>query len=200
MGKTIAQGLKETLPADIYELAMKYQDPSHEAHKEDWEVDESDAPVDDGLIWVRTDEGSDFWRLVNNGKYQEARELLSPQKEADAAPDLFQTVKAAVTEALAEREHEQEQRMKEVWKEVMANPVIRHSEPSAPRLLTEDELERVGVTHIYHHIQGWIEDKKFVASAKIYYLGKCSADGDMFMERTPMHIRIYKGNLNPQSN
>jgi hypothetical protein len=172
--KTIIEGLRE-LPHDIYELAMKYQDPSHRAHTFDWKVYVSYAPVDDGLIWGFTDEGCDFWRLVNKGKHQEARELLRPQKEAEAAPDLFQTVKAAVKEALAEREQ---------------------TDPTAPRLLTEEEAKRVVVTHTHHESRGWIEDKKFVASAKIYYLGKCSADGDVFMERTPTYIRIYKGHLN----
>jgi hypothetical protein len=172
--KTIIEGLRE-LPAGIFLLAMKYADPSHDAHKEAWER-ESDNPVDDGLIWVLTDEGRAFWSLVNSGKYQEALELLRNQKPApDTAPDLFQTVKAAVKEALVEREH---------------------SGPTAHRVLTEDELERVGVTHTLTGIKGWINDNGFDLPAKIYYLGKCATDGDIFMERTERYISIYKGHLN----
>ena len=196
--KTIAQGLKETLPADIYELAMKYQDPNHYAHKRDWKKYQSERPVDDGIAWAFSDEGHDFWRLVNDERYQQARELLR-KKKAESAPDLFQTVKDAVKEALAEREQEQEQRMKEMWKEVMASPVIRRSDPAAPRLLTEEEVKRVEVTHVQTVSFGRNKDNSFINHAIIYYLGKCEHDGDMFMQQTERYIHIYKGHLNAKT-
>ena len=214
MSKTIIQGLRETLPADIYELAMKYADPKHKAHREDWETYKSNNPIVNGFHWNDTDEGYYFWGLITNGKYQEARELLQQQKaeaqqaEPEPAPDLFQTVKAAVKEALAERDAEHDKLIAEEWKRMsesamcMDAPVSETApqpDTTTPRLLTEEEVERVKVTHRNTDIKGWVEDSAFVFNANIYYLGKCDVEGDMFMERGKYCIRFYKGHLNPQS-
>jgi hypothetical protein len=78
-----------------------------------------------------------------------------------------------------------------------ASAKAKPAEP-APRLLTQEEVERVRVTHISTNNQGWKEDNRFVFPAKIYYLGKCQSDGDMFMELTKKYIHIYKGHLNAE--
>lgn len=221
MSKTIIQGLRETLPADIYELAMKYADPKHKAHKRNWDEDETNYPIDKGFHWDDTDEGYYFWGLITNGKYQEARELLQQQKaeaqqaEPEPAPDLFQTVKAAVKEALAERDAEHEKRMAEMWKKMSESAICMDApvseaapqpDTTAPRLLTEEEVKRVKVTHFQTEKRGWVGEDSFLANSKIYYLGKDFTYGDkeftygdIFMERKAGYIFIYKGHLNPQS-
>ena len=82
---------------------------------------------------------------------------------------------------------------KEIYYENSNGKII---DATAPRLLTEDEVKRVSFTHVYHYGKGWIDSKKPVVSVNIYHVGKCLADGDMFIKRDGEFIRIYKGKLN----
>lgn len=112
-------------------------------------------------------------------------EVKKPKTIFTAFADSIENVMSATKEL--------EANMAELQKVYSATP---HAEPTAPRLLTEGEVKRVEVTHVYHFSKGWVGHKKIVGSAEIYYLGKCQADGDIFMQQKAGYIFIYKGHLN----